>query len=85
MVEISIQQHDAIEASGQEPVRAIDPATQAEYVILRAEAFDRIMAMISDETWSENAYAAALPVLARDGWDDPRMDVYNELDPRKKP
>jgi hypothetical protein len=26
-----------------------------------------------------------LKIFGRDGWDDPSMDVYNELDPRIKP
>ena len=26
-----------------------------------------------------------MEVFGREGWDDPAMDVYNELDPRIKP
>jgi len=26
-----------------------------------------------------------MQVFGRDGWDDPAMDVYNELDPRNNP
>jgi hypothetical protein len=26
-----------------------------------------------------------MEVFGRDGWDDPAMDVYNELDPRLNP
>jgi hypothetical protein len=38
---------------------------------------------VTDETWAESAYALAMEVLARDGWDDPRMDMYDKLDPRR--
>ena len=34
--------------------------------------------------WATDAYLAALEVLAHDGWDDPRMGVYDTLDPRKQ-
>ena len=36
-----------------------------------------------DEDWAAYAYRAALEVFARDGWDDPEMDVYDALDPRR--
>ncbi len=85
MVEISSAQHDAIESSGKAPIRAVDPATQDEYVIIRAEIFDRIKSLVLDDDWPTDAYAAAMAVFARDGWDDPRMDVYDAMDPREKP
>ena len=36
-----------------------------------------------DEDWADWAYRAALEVFARDGWDDPEMDAYDALDPRR--
>ena len=42
MVELTPEQHQAIAATGAQPVRAIDPVTQTEYVLLRAEIYDRI-------------------------------------------
>ena len=85
MIEITEEQHQALEKNGTEPVRAIDRATSAEYVLLRAEVYDRIKRFLSEDEWAESAYAASMEVFARDGWDDPRMDVYNALDPRRQP
>jgi hypothetical protein len=45
--------------------------------------YERIKRLLSEEDWSQGAYQAAMEVFARDGWDDPRMDVYDELDPRR--
>ena len=66
-----------------EPARAVDPTTRTEYVLVRAEVYDRIKRLLGDETWAGDAYAAALEVFAREGWDDPRMDAYDSLDPRR--
>ena len=81
MVELTAEQHQSIIGNGNEPLRAIDPATKAEYVLVRAEIYDRFRAMLSDELgWQDAAYASAMEVFARDGWDDPRMDVYDTLE-----
>jgi hypothetical protein len=86
MLELTADQHQAILENHSQPVRAIDPATQAEYVLLRAEVYDRIKNLISDDSgWQEGAYLASMEAFARDGWDDPRMDVYDAMDPRRNP
>jgi hypothetical protein len=86
MLELTAEQRQAIAANGAQPARAIDPATQEEYVLLRAEIYDRIKHLVSDDRgWLEGAYLASMEVFARDGWDDPRMDVYDAMDPRKTP
>jgi hypothetical protein len=85
MIELTQEQHAAIEGS-QEPVRAVDPTTRAEYVLVRADLYDRLKTALSeDEGWVRNAYPEAMELFAREGWDDPRMSVYDRLDPRVKP
>ena len=85
MIELTQEQHQALTLQREEPIRAIDPATSAEYVLLRAELYDRLRSLLSvDKGWFDGAYTAAMKVFARDGWDDPRMDVYNDLDPRRR-
>jgi len=84
LLELTKQQAQAIAANGTEPTRVVDPTTQTEYVLVRAEVYDRIKRILAeDEAWAQDAYTAALEVFARDGWDDPRMDVYDALDPRR--
>jgi hypothetical protein len=86
MLQLTAEQHQALAANGNEPVRAIDPVTNTEYVLVRAEVYERLKALVADDQgWSEGAYRASMEVFARDGWDDPRMDVYDALDPRKAP
>lgn len=83
MIELTAEQHEILSTSGPEPSRAHDPVTDVEYVLVRADVFERIKALVAGEQeWVQGAYAAAMDVFARDGWDDPRMDVYDSLDPR---
>jgi hypothetical protein len=46
---LTAEQHHAIATTGAQPVRAIDPATQTEYVLVRAEIYDRIKNLVSDD------------------------------------
>jgi hypothetical protein len=57
--------------------------TNTTYVLVHKNVYERIKSLLSDEEWTRDAYQAAMDVFARDGWDDPRMDVYDELDPRR--
>jgi hypothetical protein len=82
MIELTEQQRQ--ELKNPEP-RARDPETGEAYVLVRAEVYERLKGLLGEEDWSEDAYRVAIEVFARDGWDDPRMDVYDELDPRRKP
>ncbi len=86
MIELTEQQHPVMKATPSEPIRAIDPANNAEYVLLRAEVYDRLKVTLSLEpTWTDDTYAAAMETFARDGWDDPRMDVYDSIRAAEEP
>jgi hypothetical protein len=78
MIQLTEQQHEAIDQAVDDPVRAIDPTTKKEYVLLPAGAYERLKAIFADgDAWTAHGYAAAMEVFAREGWDDPRMDVYD--------
>ncbi len=74
MATLTPEQRQEIQKAGEEPVRLADPETQTEYVILKADVYDRIRAL-ADLTRA--AYPLAMKVFGRDGWDDPQMDEYN--------
>jgi hypothetical protein len=54
----------------------IDENTQATYVIVRAEEFWRLAA--GNEL--RGSYFAQIESAMRAGWDDPRMDDYDDYD-----
>jgi hypothetical protein len=80
MATLTPEQRKEIQNAGEGPVRITDPETQTEYVILKADVYNRICAM-ADETRA--AYPLAMKVFGQDGWDDPQMDEYNAFDPRR--
>ena len=61
--------------------RVEDPETLEIYVVLKADDYDRIRALIDPDV--RDAYPLAMKVFGADGWDDPIMDEYNALDPRR--
>ena len=88
MLPLPAELRDALAAAGGGPVRLTDPETQAEYVLLPAEDFDRPEPLVEydDSPWTAEEKRAALGRLGkRIGWDDPEMDVYDELDHRRLP
>lgn len=69
-----------------EPVRLTDPDTQQQYVVVAAEKYDSLAAnLFTDEPLSaEERRQLLIQAGLRAGWDDPAMDVYNNLDPRNQ-
>ena len=77
MIELTEEQHQALEHNGAGEVRVVDPADNAEYILVRAEVYGRLKGALS-ENWGEGAYAASMEAFAKAGWNDPRMDAYDE-------
>lgn len=77
---------EAIRSSEDRPIRLTDPETNSEYVLLPADVYDQIQALFGEHstlTLNERR-AFMLQAGLRAGWDDPEMDVYNDLDPRRQ-
>lgn len=87
MLTIPKELQQAVRASHGRPLRLTDPETHAEYVLLQAETYDQIQGLLYDDSSLTPNERRALLIQAglRAGWDDPEMDVYNELDPRRQP
>lgn len=80
-ITLSAEQRQAIADHPGEPVELIDEVSQARFVLLPAEQFDRIKALLStDEFDVRESYAAQSAALAAAGWDDPELDIYNDYD-----
>jgi PHD/YefM family antitoxin component YafN of YafNO toxin-antitoxin module len=65
------------------PVELVDERTQAAYVLLPAEEFERLKTAAEDDL--SDTYAAQMESAMRAGWDDPRMDEYNDYDAHRGP
>ena len=86
MIPLSKEIQQAIKDSQEEPVRLVDPETNAEYVVVPVETFERMRKGVYYDdgplTEEERRYLLIQAGL-RAGWDDPEMDVYNDMVPRR--
>ena len=87
MITLTKEIQKAIKDSQEDPVRLVDPETNVEYVVLPVETFERMRKGVyyDDGPLTEEEQTALLIEFGlRAGWDDPEMDVYNDLDPRRE-
>ena len=87
MLTIPRELQQAVRASHGRPLRLTDPETHAEYVLLQADMYDQLHELLYNETplTPNERRAVLIQAGLRERWDDPEMDVYNELDPRRQP
>jgi hypothetical protein len=82
MIELTQEQRRDLDAPG--PVRVRDPQTNETYVLVRAEVYERLQALLEEgDCFAADVYPQVMEVFGRDGWNDPSMDIYDDLDPRK--
>jgi len=66
---------------GTQPLRLIDPDTSTVYVLVRAELFDQVQAVLhEDESELADTYSAQSEAALEAGWDAPGMDDYDNYD-----
>ena len=77
----------AVRASHGRPLRLTDPETHAEYVLLQADMYGQLHGLLDHATplTLDERRAVLIQAGLRAGWDNPEMDVYNELNPRQQP
>ena len=77
------EQREAIKQG--QAVHVTDPETQLDCVLVRADVFDRVRALLVDDgpLTQEEKLAAIQAAGLRAGWDDPALDVYEQY--RKTP
>jgi hypothetical protein len=79
MIELTQQQVDALENTEGTPLRLVNPRTEATYVLLPADEYERLKAdEYDDSPWTkEELQALAWEAGRRAGWED--MDEYDEV------
>ena len=85
VAKLSEEQRQALDQDPGKPVYVVDAATQSHYVLIPAEVFQRIQALLGDEEFEpREAYPLMDEVARKEGWNDPEMDAYDALDTRRK-
>lgn len=86
MIELTLEQRQAVAKQSEMPPRAIDPDTHTTYVLIREDVYARLKTILSDEDANQflrDMSPHVMEIFGREGWDDPAMDIYNDLDPRR--
>src|SRR5437762_13266626 len=76
MSALTQEQCQLLRQSGGGPVRLLDPDTNQQYVVLQAEAYDRLQSVLGEPDPRE-VYPALDRALRDEGWNDAQMDDYN--------
>lgn len=87
MIELTLEQRQAVAQQGETPPRALDPDTHTTYVLIHEKIYARLESLLSDEQgnqFTRDMYPRVMEVFGREGWDEPAMDIYNDLDPRRE-
>jgi hypothetical protein len=83
MTTLTPELRKAVEEAGDQPIEIIDPETQRRYVLLRADVYVRLHMLFEEGPLSKDERRHLLEQAGmRAGWDDPEMDVYDDLRPR---
>ena len=88
MIELTLEQRRAMATDAESPLRVVDPSTHTKYVLVPEEVYERVRRLFEgdeDNQFVREMTPHVMELFGRDGWDDPAMDVYNELDPRVNP
>jgi len=84
-LELSDQQREALGRATAGPVYLLDPVSHARYVLLRDETYERFRSLFEEDPFDvAEAYPLVGEVARKEGWDDPAMDAYDRLDPRRE-
>jgi hypothetical protein len=68
-----------------EPLRLVDPRTQVTYVLIRADLYERVQALVEEEDLTPEEKLFLLAESGRRaGWDAPEMDDYDNYDESRK-
>jgi predicted ATPase len=81
MIELNDAIQVALDAEGS-ALHLVDPRTKTRYVLVRAEVFDRLKSLLTDDFEPRDAYSAIDEAFAP-GWDAPGMSDYDRYEELK--
>lgn len=85
-IELTTEQWASAQSGGESPIRVSDPGHAASFVLVRAEVYERFKSLFEEDPVTTAERQFQLQQFGRRaGWEDPAMDVYDDLDPRRQP
>ena len=84
-IQLTTEQWADLQQGSEAPPRVSDPSQTATFVLVRADVYERFKSLFEDDPVTDQERTFHLQQFGkRAGWDDPAMDVYDDLDPRRK-
>ena len=84
-IQLTDDQWSEVQQSSELPVRVSHPSHSAGFVLMKADIYDRFKALFEEVPVADQERRFQLEQFGRRaGWDDPAMDIYDDLDPRHK-
>lgn len=77
-VPLTDEQRQALERAGGEPLTLVDPATNATYVLLRSEVYDRFKAALEDDLTPEQVGELVERAMREYDEGDPLLESYQQ-------
>ena len=85
MIQLTNEQWADVSRQIDLPIRVSDPSQRQSFVLVPSDVYEQFRALFEDVPLTEQERQFHLQQFGkRAGWDDPEMDVYDELDPRRK-
>jgi hypothetical protein len=76
MPTLSPEQKQAIDRAGDAPVRITDPDSDASFVLMRSEVYERMLVAAEDDPDPRENYPAIDRIMAEDDAEDPYLSIY---------
>jgi hypothetical protein len=85
-MELTEEQCRKLREGNGEAITLRDPETQQEYVLVRADVYERLKRLVYDDSspTDEEKRCQLAESGKRAGWDDPEMDIYDDYDANRK-
>jgi len=85
-IQLTSEQWADVQRQEETPVRVSVPSQATAFVLLKADVYERFKSLFEDDPVTEQEREFQLQQFGRRaGWDDPAMDIYDDLDPRRQP
>ena len=82
--ELSKDLQQIIDADPDVPPRLVDPRTSRTYILVSSEQYERIKALLEQDTSLSDIYEAQIESAMRAGWGQPMMDEYDHYDQHRR-
>jgi hypothetical protein len=80
MSELSLELQQELDIQADAPPRLVDPRTKKAYVLLAAEQYERVKALLEQDDDLSATYPAQMEAAMRAGWGESAMDDYDRYD-----